>query len=413
MTSPRRARLALGAAVVIVSLTVSCGTAPRTSASVSPVGVSSPSGVASGLNPSPSPPAKAGVPVAVLVNASSPNAASPAVNYTLALVRADGSIAAKASPRIPSAVPVNLRNCPQLGPNATVLPSCQASFRPWAPLVMSSNARAYFLDGDSDVGYLTPDGHTGTAVHLPADAHVRYAVAVSPDDSRIAVASLDYLGTGSYPKPDVSLDIFVQDLSGSNRVDLFTSSSVTEWPIGWHDGHIVIAVGPAGIVQSAAPNPYFASEYHVVDAATGARLATLGAGDCQYGPLVKSGTACLISGGILGYQGWDGTKHSFVARPDFGPDPDALAPDGSQLAGSAGTPAEQAQVALVTAAGINTLGVKGFPQGWLDDSYLVYYTLQSNQSFVLDLATKSSAPIAQTAPLELLQFVGTVPQQIG
>lgn len=126
------------------------------------------------------------------------------------------------------------------------------------------------MDGNSDVGYLTRDGRTATAVHLPVDAQVRYPIAVSPDDSRIAVAALDYVGTGTYPKPDIHLTIFVEDLTGANRVDLFTSTSVTEWPVGWHAGHVVIAVGPGGIVQSGSNNPYFATtEYHVVEQFSG------------------------------------------------------------------------------------------------------------------------------------------------
>ena len=61
-----------------------------------------------------------------------------------------------------------------------------------------------------------------------------------------------------------------------------------------------------------------------------------------------------------------------------------------------------------------------FVQGWLDDEHLVYFTLATNKTLILDLVTGVSAAVPETAPKPLpdaprayLQFVGTVPQQIG
>src|SRR5207245_10756056 len=159
-------------------------------------------------------------------------------------------------------------NCP--GRGRSPWPTCQIAFRPRAPLVTSWDTRGYFLDGDSDVGYLAPDGHTGTARHLPVSPRVRYAVAVSPDDSRIAVAAFDYKGWSTFDNPGVTMNLFVQDLAGGNRVNLFSSTSVTEWPIVWHNCDPVIACGPAGPVQYTVENPYFDVEgYHVANVNTG------------------------------------------------------------------------------------------------------------------------------------------------
>jgi hypothetical protein len=278
------------------------------------------------------------------------------------------------------------------------------------------------LDGDSDVGYLTLDGSTGTAVHLPANARIRYAVAISPDDSRIAVAAFEYLGTGPYGKPDVKLNIFVQDLGGDHRVDLFSSTSVAEWPIGWHDGHLVIAVGPSGLVQYTTDNPYYADEYHVADATTGVRLATIGS-DCVYGPVVRGGAPCIFNDhtqNVLGFRGWDSIRHSFVPQPAPNLQPLALAPNGTRLAGTTLGPPESSHLDLVRTSGITELDVKGILQGWLDDEHLVYFKVGSSKSFILDLATGVSAAVPQTNPPGLpgspnayLKFLGTVPQQMS
>ncbi len=328
---------------------------------------------------------------------------------------------ASAKPRVPSALTMTYTNCPAMG--GSPIPTCQIAFRPRAPLVTSSDTRAYFLDGDSDVGYLTPDGRTGTAIHLPASPRVRYAVAVTPDDLRIAVAAFDYVGPGTYGNPAVTSNIFVQDLAGGNRVDLFSSTSVTEWPIGWHDGHLVIAVGPAGLVQYTVDNPYFTIEgYHVADATNGARLATIGTGDeCVHGPVVRGGAACLLSRGMaLGYRSWDGIEHVFAPWMDFGPTPGALSPNGIQLAGSNTGPPEDSHVNLISVSGITQLNAKGIVQGWLDDEHVVYFAVLSSRTFIFDLATGNSAAVPQTnspgmpgSPSAYLQFLGTVPQQMS
>ena len=303
------------------------------------------------------------------------------------------------------------------------MPTCQIPFRPRAPLVTSSDTRAYFLDGDSDVGYLTPDGRTGTAVHLPVGPRLRYAVAVSPDDSRIAVTAFDYRGSSIYGNPGVTMNLFVQDLAGGHRVDLFSSSSVTEWPIGWHNGHLVIAVGPAGIVQYTADNPYFAVEgYHLANANTGVRIATVGTGDeCTRGPVVRAGAACWLNAfTVLGYRSWDGVAHPFA--PVVGFNPGGLSPNGSQVAGSGGATGGAANwhLALISGSGVNVLNVNGVAQGWLDDEHLVYFTASSSKTSILKVATGLSTAVSVETPkplpglgLPYLQFLGTVPQQIS
>lgn len=407
--------LVLGALCAVLSAPEACGTAPQVSRVT-------PSSAASQARTSPTARSQSGPPLAILVHSDAPlqsDTPSPAMSYYVALVAADGTTVAKANPRVPSAVAVTYQVCPRIGPVAP----CDVQIRPRAPLVTSSNTRAYFLDGDSDVGYMTLDGKTGTAVHLPSNPRIRYAVAVSPDDSRIAVAALEYLGTVvSGQDVAIKLNIFIQDLAGGARVDLFSSTSVTEWPIGWHDGHLLVAVGPSGLVQYTSDNPYYANEYHVANATTGDRLATIG-GDCLYGPVVRGGAPCMFSEptqNILGYRSWDGVRHSFVPQPDPNLQPLALAPNGSKLAGTSLGPPTNSHLALISASGITPLGAKGILQGWLDDEHIVYFEVGSNRSFILDLVTGVSAAVPQTNPPGLpdvpnayLHFLGTVPQQMS
>lgn len=403
----------LGAAGAMLSGNTACGETSRVSRAT-PSSLASASSTPTGVGASPSPRTQAGLPAAIMVHQDE------SATYRLALVGANGSIVAKANPRVPSHVNMTFQNCAVFGSN-TPLPTCQRQFWPRGALVTSSNTRAYYLDGDSDVGYLTPDGRTGNAVHLPANPRIRYAVAVSPDDSRIAVSAFDYPDSAADAKnPGVKLSIFVQDLAGGNRVDLFSSTSVTEWPIGWHDGHLIIAVGPAGFVQYASDNPYYAEEYHVADARTGDRLATIGA-DCLDGPLVRSGAPCMLSRfQVLGYRSWDGVEPAFAPQPDPVLQPLALAPNGSRLAGSIAGPPTNAHLDLVSASGISVLDVKGILQGWLDDEHLVYFQVGSNHTWILDVVTGKSSEVQDTnppglpdAPRAYLQFLGTVPQQMS
>ncbi len=155
------------------------------------------------------------------------------------------------------------------------------------PNLSASSSRVYYLDGDSSLKFLQPDGKTGSVKTLPVDASSAAAFAVSPDDTRIAVAIV------TYPFP-VKTRIYVEDLyTGGNHVELFSSSTVFEWPVGWHEGHLVIGVG----INAAPQNfwegfAYNQTGYHVADASTGVRIATICAGGATFGPPVTVGTSC-------------------------------------------------------------------------------------------------------------------------
>src|SRR5260370_33679073 len=58
------------------------------------------------------------------------------------------------------------------------------------PNISTSDSRLYFLDADSKVMYLRPDGATALATTIPMDSNSSAVFAVSPDDTRIAVTVL-------------------------------------------------------------------------------------------------------------------------------------------------------------------------------------------------------------------------------
>jgi hypothetical protein len=162
------------------------------------------------------------------------------------------------------------------------------------PYVSTSERRVYYLDGDTSVKFIALDGSKGPATKVPGTAKAHAAFAVSPDDQRIAVSVLDYSAT------PVRVRLYVEDLTtGAHHNEIFSSSSNYVWPIGWHGGQLVLAVGPVYSPQGMAWNPYGAAAYHLVDPATAERLATIGSGTsatgCQpVGPLSKMGTACFV-----------------------------------------------------------------------------------------------------------------------
>jgi hypothetical protein len=142
-------------------------------------------------------------------------------NYTVSIVATDGRVIAG------STVPKRT-NGVQIGNLST------------------SRTTLYYLDGDSDIRFLRPDGEKGIATHITLAAKQVAAFAVSPDDRQIAVSVLDYT---RYP---VSTRLYVEDLiGGGNHVELFSSPTVLEWPAGWHNGSLVMAVGLNAHPQNA------------------------------------------------------------------------------------------------------------------------------------------------------------------
>jgi len=269
-------------------------------------------------------------------------------------------------------------SCP---PGAMCASAETANYR--LPETSISATRVYFLDGDTVIRSMAPDGTVADVKTIHAAPNSQVAFSVSPDDRRMAI-SIITLATAQFPAP-VDVQMYVEDVVGSsNRVDLYSSTTLAEWPIGWHAGNLVVAVGSQDI--GTYDNPYASTGYQVVDSSSGRRLASL---DCTFGLLVEAGSACatgwcaIFEGpcapGTLSRQAWDGTKIGF-ALPDGPPALVVrnglvihLSPDGTRLAAEVVTDQQAGTVATMVfqngAAGI--LADDGSPQGWLDNTHLV------------------------------------------
>jgi hypothetical protein len=292
--------------------------------------------------------------------------------YTINLVGVDGKVAATATGR--------KRSKP-----AGILVQMSS--------VSASNTRLYYLDGDSSVMFLRPDGTSGAATTISVDSNSAAAFAVSPDDSRIAVAVI------TFPYP-AKTRIFVEDLAGGgHHVDLFSSGTVLEWPVGWHQGHLVIAVGINAAPQNAFDGFIYAfSGYHVADASTGTRLATVCDGYSASTPPVAAGTVCDNYPKFL-VSDWSGTTRP--APADQGCNGGALSPDGSMVADCQGNPAV---VTLVVLDGTQiATPFSGTPLGWIDSTHLVLSASNSDLSIV-DARAFTKTPIDAQG-----FFGGTIP----
>lgn len=286
--------------------------------------------------------------------------------YSVLLVGTDGKLVAKADANVPAVYRFT-------------------HFPPAPPLLSVSSSRVYYADGNS-IKYVKPDGSTGVVMSYPGGPQTAAGFAVSPDDRQIAVALLAFRNPDNF---QASLDLYVEDLGGGNKVDLFSSTSIAEWPIAWSNGHLVLAVGPS-VAGNASSNPYNGFEgYHIVDASTGNRLVTMST-DCLFGPLQPTGSACS-SGPQVMAQALDGTTRVF--SPSAGSQLFlAMSPDGSRIAGRPG--ALGSPMVLFNSVGTTTsLARSGVPMGWIDNQRLVFYGPNDFERNILDVAADSLIPI--------------------
>ena len=346
---------ACGSSSAAVRPTPSAGGSPSSSASQS----ASPS-VAASASPSPSPSAAPTPVVGGYAVLATPAAAAD--TYTVSLVGIDGSVVASATPSSPLAV-----TCSDAAPADLPAP------------VSTSSTRAYFLDAQGNVRFLTPNGETGIATRVPTGGNVRSMFAVSPDDSRIAVVKDTFTSGGA------TTVLYVENLNGGgNHVQIFSESGAyTLWPVGWHAGALVVAR-----VTSCAgdgPTPSGMIELHVVNAASAARIATVGGPTCAVQlPATLAGALCENStfsqANILDWSGT--TRKSLTIQ---GPTPAYLSPDGTA-------------VALVvdnqtTFAGAR-LTLDMIACGWIDATHVIAGGDAQSQPRVADVITGNIAPVS-------------------
>ncbi len=300
-------------------------------------------------------------------------------NYTVQLVDTNGFVVAAAEARFRSAISGTCGNDVQVFPAM--------------PMFSASMDRVYYLDGDTDVRYLAPDGSTGLAIRLPGSSHSVAMFQVSPDDRKIAVAIFDYR---DHP---VASSLYVEDLAGGNRMYMPSSGVPYRWPAGWHAGNLLVG-------SDSTPNPTFGfysalptriTSLQLIDPSTGREVATLNNGSCE--PMsslpTAAGLACATSSLAVGRIDWSGNATIF-ANGDAFTGGASLSPDGTQLLAS-GTGALLKLISSPeTGSRVTTLGTTypeagGYPGdgGWLDEFHVVYRRAGTPNQFIVDVRSQA------------------------
>ena len=284
--------------------------------------------------------------------------------YTVSLVGIDGKVASSATPSSPTGV------------------TCSDGSAALLPLpVSTSDTRAYFLDAQGNVNFLTPNGETGHATRVPTGGQTRSMFAVSPDDQRIAVVEETLTSSGA------TTVLYVEDLNGgTNHVKLFSETGAyTLWPIGWHGTNNLVVAKAATCGRSGVPFCCGPLELHVVDPATGVRRFTIGGPSCVIvGPPSPAGATCENANVFSQLTVLSWTAATLQSLPVQGPLAAYLSPDGTA-------------VAVVDASSTTFTGVKQtldlLACGWIDATHVLAGGDTQQQARVGDVATGNIIPV--------------------
>src|SRR5690348_16050444 len=202
------------------------------------------------------------------------------------------------------------------GAVAAMAPMAQPSLVPQAcgqqaaawvrPAVSASDHHIYFRDGDTKIRMLVPPSSAADVTSVPGGPHVISGFSVSPDDQHIAVSVEDLSQA-----PVINVRLYVEDLRGAgHHADIYATSTAAGnpfmlWPMGWHQNNIVLAVWKACTFESVT----YPAAWHVADAATADRRASIGDPGCTPGAWPSpAGVGCYAgSQSELRYYDWSGS----------------------------------------------------------------------------------------------------------
>jgi hypothetical protein len=241
------------------------------------------------------------------------------------------------------------------------------------PPVSASDNKVYYRDGNTKIKFLTPDGQTGDVTTVPGSATKISFFSVSPDDMRIAVLVEDLT-----PATTINLSLYVEDLSGhTNHSVIFTNTvpkfknATTLWPMGWHNGLLVLAVFPPCTFEPAGIVPV---EWHLANAVTAVRVAKIG-NPCipSYWPS-PAGLACIdLTKNLANRYDWSAnlTGSATSQASDF---QSGLSPSGKSIflapGLGIGAPSPSTKIVILGTGGDSTVAGHSACL-WIDEDHLL------------------------------------------
>jgi len=231
--------------------------------------------------------------------------------------------------------------------------ACGNGMGAWTlPGVSASNDHVYFRDGDTRIRMVVPPASVADVTTVPGGSTVISGFSVSPDDRRIAVSVERFSASG------INDRLYVEDLRGhTHHVDIYSTTTAAGkitrmlWPMGWHGGELVLAVW-AACTYELVPYP---NAWHVADATTAVRRASIGDANCIPGDWASpAGVACFnTSSQQVRVYDLSGTLKATL-QTDTGAT--ELSPDGTLLlastGGGIGNPSPSSSLLRVDGSGV-------------------------------------------------------------
>jgi hypothetical protein len=237
--------------------------------------------------------------------------------------------------------------------------------------VSTSDSRAYYLDAGG-IKWLKEDGSTGTAfASVQPHPNIEISFAVAADDSVFALNTIDY-STSPISQTLTITPVGASALGPAIYSARSNPPTSAVWPIGWHDGDLVLAYHRSTCTQGGGPGLGDPTSYHIVDPRTAARKTTIGTDSGEGCGLVgfptRAGIPCAhYLGGSTQVLTWTGS-----AGPVFGASfPGGLSPSGAAYVGAVQT-GETSSMTLIRATGsASTLSGDTGTVMWIDDNHFL------------------------------------------
>jgi hypothetical protein len=208
---------------------------------------------------------------------------------------------------------------------------------------------------------------------VPGSATKVSFFSVSPDDQRIAVLVEDLS-----PATTIKLSLYVEDLSGhTNHSVIFTNTvpkfknATTLWPMGWHNGLLVLAVFPPCVFEQVGIAPI---EWHVASAVTAVRVAKIGNPCIPSSWPSPAGLSCIDPGkSVANRYDWSGnnTGSATAQSSDF---QSGLSPSGRSIflaPGQSIVPRPAATKIVVLGTGGDSTVTGHSACLWIDEDHLL------------------------------------------